>query len=268
MFAQGLVFAVLFGTLILFVVGRWRYDVVALLALLVLTIFGVVPGREAFSGFGHPAVVTVAAVLSGGAGIAQLGRRGRVGGLAREGRGGAHDAGGRDERVNHGVFGLYEQCGRAGHFHAGGAADGAESRAFAFFSPDAHRFRFAAGRDDDAHRDAPQYHHLHVSRGDGGGAFPDVRLLAGGAGCCGGDWGLVRVPHAHRTPVEYAGHGARGIPLRGLLADGASAGGCGAGSGDSDLALVVADVARAGGRFSGVTALIIPGGSVRRSEGP
>lgn len=73
MFAQGLVFAVLFGTLILFVVGRWRYDVVALLALLVLTIFGVVPGSEAFSGFGHPAVVTVAAVLVVGRGLLNSG---------------------------------------------------------------------------------------------------------------------------------------------------------------------------------------------------
>jgi di/tricarboxylate transporter len=58
-----IVFGVLAGALVLFVGGWWRYDIVALLALLVLTVVGIVPGDEAFSGFGHPAVITVAAVL-------------------------------------------------------------------------------------------------------------------------------------------------------------------------------------------------------------
>ncbi|HAP32020.1 MAG TPA: SLC13 family permease, partial [Firmicutes bacterium] len=58
-----MVFIVLFFVLVLFVWGRWRYDIVALMALLFLTITGVVPGADAFSGFGHPAVITVAAVL-------------------------------------------------------------------------------------------------------------------------------------------------------------------------------------------------------------
>ena len=40
-----------------------RYDVVALLALLAATLTGVVPMDRAFGGFGHPAVITVAAVL-------------------------------------------------------------------------------------------------------------------------------------------------------------------------------------------------------------
>jgi di/tricarboxylate transporter len=60
---QAIVFGTLVSALILFVSGRWRYDVVALLALLVVTITGIVPADEAFNGFGHPAVVTVAAVL-------------------------------------------------------------------------------------------------------------------------------------------------------------------------------------------------------------
>ena len=63
MLQQYIVFITLFLVLVLFVWGRWRYDLVALLALLVVTITGVVPGAEAFSGFGHPAVITVAAVL-------------------------------------------------------------------------------------------------------------------------------------------------------------------------------------------------------------
>ncbi len=60
---QIIVFGVLIVTLFLFVTEKWRYDVVSLLALLTLTIAGVVPASQAFAGFGHPAVITVAAVL-------------------------------------------------------------------------------------------------------------------------------------------------------------------------------------------------------------
>ncbi|MDE2780140.1 MAG: SLC13 family permease [Chloroflexota bacterium] len=57
------VFAVLVASLALFVFGRWRYDVVAISALLALALAGIVPAAEAYKGFGHPAVITVAAVL-------------------------------------------------------------------------------------------------------------------------------------------------------------------------------------------------------------
>ncbi len=60
---QTFVFAVLAAALVFFVWGRWRYDVVALAVLLVLVAPGVVDPAQAFLGFGHPAVVTVAAVL-------------------------------------------------------------------------------------------------------------------------------------------------------------------------------------------------------------
>ena len=60
---QALVVLVLAVTFVLFVWGRWRYDAVALLALLALVLGGVIPGDQAFADFGHPAVVTVAAVL-------------------------------------------------------------------------------------------------------------------------------------------------------------------------------------------------------------
>jgi len=56
-------FATLGTALVLFAGGWWRYDVVALLALLALTFAQVVPPERAFEGFGHPAVITVAAVL-------------------------------------------------------------------------------------------------------------------------------------------------------------------------------------------------------------
>jgi len=60
---QIIVFAVLALVLVLFIWGKWRYDLVALFALLVVTITGLIPAADAFAGFGHPAVITVAAVL-------------------------------------------------------------------------------------------------------------------------------------------------------------------------------------------------------------
>lgn len=50
-------------SLILFVWGRPRYDMVAIIALLLAVIIGIVPSDKAFSSFGHPAVITVVAVL-------------------------------------------------------------------------------------------------------------------------------------------------------------------------------------------------------------
>lgn len=58
-----LVFGILAGTLLLFASGKLRYDYVAIIALLVGVFAGVVPAAEAFAGFGHSAVITVAAVL-------------------------------------------------------------------------------------------------------------------------------------------------------------------------------------------------------------
>ncbi len=58
-----LIFIVLGLTLSAFVWGRFRYDLVALSALLGSVMLGLVPGDDAFLGFGHPAVITVAAVL-------------------------------------------------------------------------------------------------------------------------------------------------------------------------------------------------------------
>lgn len=60
---QSIVFFILIGTLSLFVWGRWRYDLVALVALCLVFVAGLVPAEAVFMGFGHPAVITVAAVL-------------------------------------------------------------------------------------------------------------------------------------------------------------------------------------------------------------
>ncbi|MGD8354843.1 MAG: SLC13 family permease [Methyloceanibacter sp.] len=59
--------SIAFGTLLfafaLFLWGRFRYDVVAMMALLAVTLTGLIPFDQAFLGFAHPAVITVAAVL-------------------------------------------------------------------------------------------------------------------------------------------------------------------------------------------------------------
>jgi len=60
---QIVIFAVLAATMALFLWGRLRHDVVALAALMAVVVGGLVPAADAFAGFGHPAVITVACVL-------------------------------------------------------------------------------------------------------------------------------------------------------------------------------------------------------------
>lgn len=57
------VFTIILSTLGLFIWGRLRYDIVAVLSLLAALYLGVVSADNAFIGFSHPAVITVAAVL-------------------------------------------------------------------------------------------------------------------------------------------------------------------------------------------------------------
>jgi di/tricarboxylate transporter len=60
---QLLILAILAVTVGMFLWGRWRHDMVAIGALLACVVTGLLPAREAFLGFGHPAVVSVACVL-------------------------------------------------------------------------------------------------------------------------------------------------------------------------------------------------------------
>ncbi|MEE4237290.1 MAG: SLC13 family permease [Anderseniella sp.] len=60
---QMIVFSIIAAAMAMFLWGRIRYDVVAIMALLAGVYAGVVPAMSAFTGFAHPAVVTVAAVL-------------------------------------------------------------------------------------------------------------------------------------------------------------------------------------------------------------
>ena len=63
----------------LFIWGKFRYDALAAGALLVLIILGVIPSNQAFNGFAHPAVITVALVLIISQGLKNSGLTGLVG---------------------------------------------------------------------------------------------------------------------------------------------------------------------------------------------
>ncbi len=64
------IFAAVFG---MFLWGRFRYDIVAFSALMIAVVMGLVPTKEAFSGFGHPATLVVALVLIVSAGLVRSG---------------------------------------------------------------------------------------------------------------------------------------------------------------------------------------------------
>ncbi len=60
---QYLISGVLILTLFLFMLNKWRYDVVAMFSLVLATSLGLIKQEQMFLGFGHPAVITVAAIL-------------------------------------------------------------------------------------------------------------------------------------------------------------------------------------------------------------
>ena len=60
---QIIISALLIILVILFIWGKFRYDAVSLIMLSVFVVLGYISPSDAFSGLGHPAVVTVALVL-------------------------------------------------------------------------------------------------------------------------------------------------------------------------------------------------------------
>jgi len=68
-----LAFIILAATVGLFIWGRPRVDIVAVMALTACVLTGLVAPDEAFAGFGHPAVITVAAVLGLSSGLSRSG---------------------------------------------------------------------------------------------------------------------------------------------------------------------------------------------------
>jgi len=70
---QALAFSVLAGTMVLFVWGRLRYDMVAVIALLAAVFVGIVPYDKAFAGFSDDIVIIVASALVVSAAVARSG---------------------------------------------------------------------------------------------------------------------------------------------------------------------------------------------------
>ncbi len=70
---QTLLFGLLFFVFVFLIWGRWRYDLVAFVALLAALLMGLVPADKAFSGFGHPATVIIALVLIVSRGLSNSG---------------------------------------------------------------------------------------------------------------------------------------------------------------------------------------------------
>ncbi len=70
---QIIIFALFGSVFALLLWGRFRYDLVAFSALMVGVLLGVVEGKNAFAGFGHPATLVVALVLVVSAGLVRSG---------------------------------------------------------------------------------------------------------------------------------------------------------------------------------------------------
>ncbi len=70
---QTLLFGLLITLFALLIWGRWRYDLLAFLALIAALLLGLVPKEDAFSGFGHPATIIVALVLIVSRGLSSSG---------------------------------------------------------------------------------------------------------------------------------------------------------------------------------------------------
>jgi di/tricarboxylate transporter len=70
---QALAFAIVGGMMVLFVWGRLRYDLVAVIALLAAVVVGIVPPERAFSGFGNDILVIVATALLVSAAVSRSG---------------------------------------------------------------------------------------------------------------------------------------------------------------------------------------------------
>jgi di/tricarboxylate transporter len=70
---QGLAFGLIVVTIVCFIWGRWRYDVIALTALVLGVVIGVVPAEDAFSGFANDVTVIIACALVVSAAFARSG---------------------------------------------------------------------------------------------------------------------------------------------------------------------------------------------------
>ena len=70
---QMLAFLIIAGMMVAFILGRWRYDLVAICALLAAMLVGIVPAERAFAGFANDIVIIVGSALVVSAAVARSG---------------------------------------------------------------------------------------------------------------------------------------------------------------------------------------------------
>ena len=157
-------FAILAGVLVFFIGGWLRYDFVAFGALFAAVVSGIVPAESAYSGFGNPAVVTVALVLMISEGLRQSGvvdllaehvvpdtksptaLIAVLAGLAAA------------------LSGLMNNVGGARIADAGGAPSRTPIQPLPMYAFNATVFRFDPGRHDNAHRHTTEHSCVQLSR--------------------------------------------------------------------------------------------------------
>ena len=175
---QILSIALLFGMMALFIWGRFRYDVTAILALLAALALGIVKPKEAFTGFSDDIVIIVGSALVISAAVQRSGvieSRARASGAKRV------------TRVRSQLLVLTASVGVASALvkNVGALAmlmpaavpDGEEERRQPLGLPDADVVRVAARRADDAGRHVAQHHRQPGARGDDRPAVRHVRLF-------------------------------------------------------------------------------------------
>jgi di/tricarboxylate transporter len=70
---QALAFTIILVMMVLFAWGRWRYDLVAAVALMAAVVVGIVPPEQAFKGFSDDIVIIVGSALVVSAAVARSG---------------------------------------------------------------------------------------------------------------------------------------------------------------------------------------------------
>ena len=178
-FDQGLVFAVVIAMMGLFAWGRWRYDLVAVLALLVSVAVGIVPPNQAFKGFSDDIVIIVASALVVSAAVARSGIIERVGPLARTLSYDHRPADRCPRRLGHTALGLRQEHRRARNADADRLSARAAHRHLALLSVDADVVRRSARRHRHLGRHLAEHHRLARARAVARPALQYVRLHAG-----------------------------------------------------------------------------------------
>ena len=210
-------FGIIAGMMALFIWGRLRYDLVAILALLASIAAGTVPAKDAFSGFGDDIVIIVWSALIVSTAVARSGIIETALAGSDRTRRGAAVAAGASHRDRRDAVGHRQEYRRIGHADACGAPDGEKVWRVAVAVPDADGLRLPARRPGDPRWHIAEHHRFARARADRRPTFRHVRLRACRARAGGGRARLprARLPAHPQRAARGADHG-RGAEHRGI----------------------------------------------------